>query len=84
MEASSRLPTTTIFEEVGIMTDKQFVLSIHDDAFASESNISGFIVIYDDNLQFHQLSQYWIIEEDAWKDAADRLRERFLEKLESQ
>jgi hypothetical protein len=69
--------------KAGAMTDKNFVLSIHDDAFVSQSNISGFMVIYDDHLQFHKLSEYWMIEEDAWKDAAERLRQRFLIKLES-
>ena len=65
------------------MTDKEFVLSIEPSAFASRSNISGSQVIYEDDLRYIKMSEYWPLESDAWKDAAERLRRRFLLKLES-
>jgi hypothetical protein len=78
-----KIVTRKIFGDAGIMTDKQFVISVEPSAFASPSNLSGFVVIYDHALQFHKLSEYHLTEDCAWKDAADRLRKKFLDTLES-
>ena len=70
------------------MTDKEFVISIYPNAYVISSNIWQSFSIFantvnDTSRSIHKLSSPYSTLESAWQDAAERLRYKIHQKLES-